>query len=62
MNIRCLVETEVDHGDVDRRPAREKAPDPADRPTRIPNPNEGLAVVVVVAAAGAGADKERKTR
>ena len=66
VNIRCLVETEVDHGDVDRRPTREKAPGPADRLTRIPNPNAGpamlvvvlmaAAVVVAVAGAKAGAD------
>ena len=51
MNIRCLVETEVDHGDVDRRPTREKAPGPADRLTQIPNAGLAVLVVVLVAAA-----------
>jgi len=59
MNIRCLVETEVDHGDVGRRPAREKAPGPADRLTRIPNADQAVQVVVAAAGAKAGADKER---
>lgn len=70
MNIICLVETEVDHGDVDRRPAREKAPGPADRLTRIPNPNAGpvvlvvvlVAAAVVVAAAGAKARADNARR
>ncbi|MEA2046662.1 MAG: hypothetical protein U9N48_09140 [Euryarchaeota archaeon] len=52
------METEVDHGDVDQRPTREKAPGPADRLTRIPNPNAGPAVLVAAAVVGAkaGAD------
>ncbi len=64
MNIRCLVETEVDHGDVDRRPAREKAPGPADRLTRVPNAGPAVlvaaAVVVAKARAKAGADNARR--
>lgn len=52
----------MDHGDVDRRPAREKAPGPADRLTRIPNPNAGLAVLAAAAVvvAKAGADNARR--
>ena len=49
------METEVDHGDVDRRPAREKAPGPADRLTRIPNPNAGPVVLVAAAVVRAAA-------
>lgn len=59
------METEVDHGDVDRRPARERAPGPADRLTRIPNasPAVQVAAVAVVAkdrAKEAGADNARR--